>query len=170
MEIQDNDPHTILTSIRYSRPREHGRTLSGNSGQSASLYYSLTAKRKRQAFGSMVHASHAKMPSSIFCRHVAVCCNGACFESAPCTLHSLPWRSIMHHAATQLLDVSLLPFQDLYARFCYKASQKSMGWNKKFEGTDATGLLLRSFQLLFSRLGDQPFHAMTFVEEIEPRR
>lgn len=74
-----------------------------------------------------------------------------------CTLHSLAWRSIMHHAATQLLDLSLLPFQDLYARFCYKASQKSMGWEKKSEGTDATDLLLRSFQLLFSRLGDQPF-------------
>lgn len=61
----------------------------------------------------------------------------------------MPWRSIMHHAATHSPpDPPFLPFQDLYARFASRLA-KNRWMGEKSEGVDATELLLRSFELLF---------------------
>ena len=99
--------------------------------------------------GKSNHASHAN-PASSKCS-ADMCCSlqEACFASARCTpdFFAAVGRDLPC-SCSRPIDLSLLPFQDLYARFATRLAQSSMGGGIKFRrGGRATALLLRSFEL-----------------------
>ena len=101
--------------------------------------------------GENNQASHANPASSKCSADTSMCCSlqGACFASARCTpdffaaaRHDLPC------SCTRPIGLSLLPFQDLYARFAIRLAQSSTGGGIKVRRRGrATALLLRSFEL-----------------------
>ena len=104
------------------------------------------------------HASHANPASSKWSAYMCCSLQAACFASARCTpdFFAAVWYD-PPCSWTRPIDLSHLPFQDLYARFATRLAQKlDRGWDKKSEGAGAPPLYCSALLSYFSGLGDQP--------------